>query len=71
MASCAASSSFLNFFAPKRLSLSPSIHPSTSHDFTKSLSCLLASIILVAPNATVFLVHGTGFITSRAPKSSP
>jgi hypothetical protein len=29
------------------------------------------SIILVAPNAAVFLVHGTGFITPRAPKSSP
>ena len=29
------------------------------------------SIILVARNAAVFLVHGTGFITPRASKSSP
>ena len=37
----------------------------------KSLSCLPVSIILVTPNAAVFLVHGTGFITPRAPKSGP
>jgi hypothetical protein len=37
----------------------------------KSLSCLACSIILNAVNAVAFLVHGTGFIALRAPKSSP
>jgi hypothetical protein len=37
----------------------------------KSLSCPVCSIILKVPNAVVFLVHGTGFIALRAPKSSP
>jgi hypothetical protein len=43
----------------------------SSCNFAKSLSCLAASIILVASNAAVFLVHGTGFSTPRARKSSP
>jgi hypothetical protein len=38
---------------------------------SKSLSCLPVSIILVAPNAAMFLVQGTGFIAPRAPKSNP
>jgi hypothetical protein len=42
-----------------------------SLNFAKSLSCLHCSFILDVPNAVAFLVQGTGFIASRAPKSSP
>jgi hypothetical protein len=45
--------------------------PQFIFELRQSLSWLARSIILVAPNAAVFLVHGTGFITPRAPKSSP
>jgi hypothetical protein len=39
-------------------------------DCAKSLFCLSVSIILLTPNAVVFLVHGTGFIATCASKSS-
>jgi hypothetical protein len=39
--------------------------------FFKSLSCLLWSIILVGPDAAMFLVHNTGLTALRVPKSSP
>ena len=42
-----------------------------SLDRAKSLSCLPTSIILNVPIAAAFLAQGTGFIASRAPKSSP
>ena len=42
-----------------------------SLNLVNSLSCFPCSIILIVPNAAAFLVHGTGFIALRAPKSSP
>jgi hypothetical protein len=40
-------------------------------NLVKSLSCLCCSIILIASNAVVFLVHSTGFISPRDTNSTP